>query len=713
DINQKAACAVTAAPNSSFELPAKVTVGLSDSSIAWRPVTWDIPDDDGLSHAAGETIEVYGTIDGTGESVKCTVHFTSAQIVSVRDCTATTPVGCIPNIAALTDATLDDGTTLQLSVNWEKIYKSDVSEEGTFTVKGKVNGYDGTVKCTVTVTPASVVKHQSPTIYVPSGGEVILPSQIEAYLSDGTTELVDVVWEDYSAMVFKKGGTHKISGRVGNYPAVAYVVVTDPNISAAEVEEITCSLSSQLKLPEKVHLLLSDGTKELSDVYWDTSSLAKIDFTTAGEYTVNGIAAMYNYPVSLTVCVVPPNIDVVAIDCAQFGYMGGRTSVAVSGENLQTATVELRDGGRTIYRTRTLGSDRMQSASVPVPANVSAEPKTYTLSVTSDGAQSASEHISEISVSPPVTDSYPFRLLTDEQYAVEVEGFIDENAELIVRPLSSDSDEYAALSEYRATQDVISAFCVILDAGKGICPYTGAVRVTMPLDASYNGRPVTMLHRTSDGYVEAVPVTMLSDGEISARVTELQYFALVDETSGENAVGGREISRGTPTDASPRDADSASAQDSAGSASDNSAEDADTSDDDNTTAASQDSGAVHDTAAPTGGSSSTVSNADVGGSDSASDDGDIASHTYGVSTGDDQLGTIVATAAFVLSALLCVFMSASMNHPAAFTPECRRTAFARAAWDDMAADRAEVILTARAEERLAKRRRCPIIRGAP
>ena len=83
--------------------------------------------------------------------VYCTVYVRAVKSVQT-ELTCTTLTGEVPSLPYSASVVFDNGATEQVPVSWDPVDASLYSKVGTFTVKGKLNGFDNReVTCTVTV----------------------------------------------------------------------------------------------------------------------------------------------------------------------------------------------------------------------------------------------------------------------------------------------------------------------------------------------------------------------------------------------------------------------------------------------------------------------------------------------------------------------------------------------------------------------------------
>lgn len=131
-------------------LTSSVSVYYSNGESRSCPVVWNKISEDQYQNAG--TFIVDGHIkDCPSMLVYCTVYVRAVKSVQT-ELTCTTLTGEAPSLPYSASVTFDNGATEHVPVSWDPVDASLYSKVGTFTVKGKLNGFDNReVTCTVTV----------------------------------------------------------------------------------------------------------------------------------------------------------------------------------------------------------------------------------------------------------------------------------------------------------------------------------------------------------------------------------------------------------------------------------------------------------------------------------------------------------------------------------------------------------------------------------
>ena len=201
-------------------LPQTVPVTWSDGSVSEEPVAWAEPDEAqlaALSAREGGTVEVQGTVGGTGQSVSATVEVAPAEPVSAQAPQAQEVwVGGSPELPATVEVTWSNGDVTDEPVTWGG---ADTSQPGAVEVQGAVEGLADPVVAEVEVkapeaTAVEVSDAAAQALEVEPGGVPDLPATVQVSWSDGQTSEEAVVWDVPSAEEFAAGTDVKISGEV-------------------------------------------------------------------------------------------------------------------------------------------------------------------------------------------------------------------------------------------------------------------------------------------------------------------------------------------------------------------------------------------------------------------------------------------------------------------------------------------------------------------
>ena len=201
-------------------LPQTVPVSWSDGSVSEEPVAWAEPDEAqlaALSAREGGTVEVQGTVGGTGQSVSATVEVAPAEPVSAQAPQAQEAwVGGEPALPATVEVTWSNGDVTDEPVSWGE---ADTSQPGTVEVQGAVEGLADPVVAEVEVrapeaTAVELPDAEAQTLEVEPGAVPDLPATVQVSWSDGQTSEEPVVWDVPGAEEFVAGTDVEISGEV-------------------------------------------------------------------------------------------------------------------------------------------------------------------------------------------------------------------------------------------------------------------------------------------------------------------------------------------------------------------------------------------------------------------------------------------------------------------------------------------------------------------
>ena len=97
----------------------------------------------------------------------------------------TTRAGVAPILPETVNATYINGSEEQIPVVWEPVNESQYAKPGTFTVKGKVNGFNAGCIIKIIVTEAGVVEAEAVDITGYVGFMPVLPETVTVRYTDG------------------------------------------------------------------------------------------------------------------------------------------------------------------------------------------------------------------------------------------------------------------------------------------------------------------------------------------------------------------------------------------------------------------------------------------------------------------------------------------------------------------------------------------------
>lgn len=189
----------------------------------------------------------------------------------------------LPYSAAVT---FDNGATEHVPVSWDPVDASLYSKVGTFTVNGKLNGFDHReVTCTVTVKdPKDVLDLNSLRFERVVGDNTPLSTYVYFPVTQSNNTIYShgyqVTWDNADVSQFQKAGTYTVTGTLTSYDAspinglkvtaqvevkeVAYIDSLAPANTPVGVRPTTGS-----GLPGGVLVTFTDGTKQQCVIAWD------------------------------------------------------------------------------------------------------------------------------------------------------------------------------------------------------------------------------------------------------------------------------------------------------------------------------------------------------------------------------------------------------------------------------------------------------------
>ena len=323
-----------------------------------RYVTWAIPGEDDERWTKAGSFDVYGTIEGLETKAVC--HVTVVDSTSYEsEIDVRTTIGS-DNLPYSVEATLEDGTTTDLDVEWpyDGDYWDKLEQAGTFDVTGYVLGNQNfPVTAHVTVVDIASVGEIDP-VYTTEGVRPSMPYSVDVVYTDGEkgTEYVD--WNLPAPEAFVADASPiTVTGRIGaNGMPVSIQVFVQWVQPARRVVEVSTFAGWAPELPYDVELTMDDGTRRNLTVQWETPDVA--DYAVAGTtFDVRGFVVGSDLEVTarVSVCEVVGGNEV---DVS--------TAAGVVPEIDENIGLEL-DNGETIYLY-----DRVSWGSID-PADVAEE----------------------------------------------------------------------------------------------------------------------------------------------------------------------------------------------------------------------------------------------------------------------------------------------------------------------------------------------------
>lgn len=217
---------------------------------------------------------------------QCTVAVRSVKSVQT-ELTCTTLTGEVPSLPYSASVVFDSGATEQIPVSWDSFDASLYSKVGSFTVKGKLNGFDyREVTCTVTVKDPKDVLDLNSLRFERVVGDI---SPLSTYVyfpftqSNNTTytQGYQVNWDNADVSQFQKAGTYTVTGTLATYneSSAANGLKVTAQVEVKEVASIDALAPVNTPvgvrpttgggLPYSVEVAFTDGTKKQCNIAWD------------------------------------------------------------------------------------------------------------------------------------------------------------------------------------------------------------------------------------------------------------------------------------------------------------------------------------------------------------------------------------------------------------------------------------------------------------
>lgn len=266
-------------------LTSSVSVYYSNGESRSCPVVWNEISEDQYQNAG--TFIVEGHIkDCPSMLVYCTVYVRAVKSVQT-ELTCTTLTGEVPSLPYSASVVFDSGATEQIPVSWDSFDASLYSKVGSFTVKGKLNGFDyREVTCTVTVKDPKDVLDLNSLRFERVVGDI---SPLSTYVyfpftqSNNTTytQGYQVNWDNADVSQFQKAGTYTVTGTLVTYneSSAANGLKVTAQVEVKEVASIDALAPVNTPvgvrpttgggLPYSVEVAFTDGTKKQCNIAWD------------------------------------------------------------------------------------------------------------------------------------------------------------------------------------------------------------------------------------------------------------------------------------------------------------------------------------------------------------------------------------------------------------------------------------------------------------
>lgn len=266
-------------------LPSSISVNYSNGQSYTCPVEWNEISAD--QYQKEGTFVVEGHLKSYPSMLaQCTVAVRSVKSVQT-ELTCTTLTGEVPSLPYSASVVFDSGATEQIPVSWDSFDASLYSKVGSFTVKGKLNGFDyREVTCTVTVKdPKDVLDLNSLRFERVVGDNSPLSTYVYFPFTESNnttyTQGYQVNWDNADVSQFQKAGTYTVTGTLVTYneSSAANGLKVTAQVEVKEVASIDALAPVNTPvgvrpttgggLPYSVEVAFTDGTKKQCNIAWD------------------------------------------------------------------------------------------------------------------------------------------------------------------------------------------------------------------------------------------------------------------------------------------------------------------------------------------------------------------------------------------------------------------------------------------------------------
>lgn len=265
-------------------LPSSISVNYSNGQSYTCPVEWNEISAD--QYQKEGTFVVEGHLKSYPSMLaQCTVAVRSVKSVQT-ELTCTTLTGEVPSLPYSASVVFDSGATEQIPVSWDSFDASLYSKVGSFTVKGKLNGFDyREVTCTVTVKDPKDVLDLNSLRFERVVGDI---SPLSTYVYFPVTQSnntiyshgYQVTWDNADVSQFQKAGTYTVTGTLTSYDASPVNgLKATAQVEVKEVASIDALAPVNTPvgvrpttgggLPYSVEVAFTDGTKKQCNIAWD------------------------------------------------------------------------------------------------------------------------------------------------------------------------------------------------------------------------------------------------------------------------------------------------------------------------------------------------------------------------------------------------------------------------------------------------------------
>ena len=291
----------------SYQPPATVNAVMTNGTSQQVAISWDNNSPDTSNTGV---IILNGTVAGYAATVTLTLTVeSSSPIARIDNLNATVEEEQPFELPASVTAILEDGNSRQVEINWD-IDNIDTGQPGIVIINGTVAGYSGTVKLTINVKPrVSIKKIDDIKVEIKVGDSFTLPTQVEALMSDDSTQEVDISWTP-STVNTDVAGIFSFSGQVEGYTSeVSLLLIVKaipppppPPLSIKKINniEVEINVGDSFTLPTQVAALMSDDSTKQVAISWTPST---VNTDVAGNFSFSGQVQGYASAVCLLLTV--------------------------------------------------------------------------------------------------------------------------------------------------------------------------------------------------------------------------------------------------------------------------------------------------------------------------------------------------------------------------------------------------------------------------
>lgn len=262
--------------------------------------------DSGLEQNTDYTYKVAGIVDGKTSYYSIPVTITTAldiqSVVPFEELTLVQDQEDLESMIPTTATVIDkDGNEVDgISIDFD-LSEFSISNVGTDTVYGTINGYKEEIPLTIVVEENTVTGYEPLTdVYTLVGEEAELPTTVILNMKNGTTKEEEVTW-DISDLDIQTVGEYRITGQTDSLNNIGLTIIVRENyiVSVEQPSAVEAIVGSTAIMPETVSATYVDGTVTALPVTWGS-----VDTSTAAVLTVEGYIDDYAEAVNIVVNVI-------------------------------------------------------------------------------------------------------------------------------------------------------------------------------------------------------------------------------------------------------------------------------------------------------------------------------------------------------------------------------------------------------------------------